>query len=329
MAMAGPDAGQAPSPWAAHRRRAEILRERYPFAAEVLTVYLALLDVWEDGFDAARADRPDPRQLARWAAERVLPGVVKATEAVGPEPLAAAADDLLAAGRVDGSLAAWLARGELTPVERYLARASLRAPLAALEADAGAACADDPSPRGGRRCPRCGGPPQLSFRSRAEDPLVSGPRQLACARCGQSWSYSASSCPSCGETSGSRRTVYAERHDGPVVGRREANREADRGANREADRGADRAADRGADRGADREADGEADREAADVAVGAPTFPHLRIDACASCKRYLIDVDLDRDTGAVPEVDELAALPLDLYATEHGLTKITSNLMGF
>jgi hypothetical protein len=49
MAMAAPDAGRTQSPWAAHRRRAEVLRERQPFAAEVLAVYLALLDVWEDG----------------------------------------------------------------------------------------------------------------------------------------------------------------------------------------------------------------------------------------------------------------------------------------
>jgi hypothetical protein len=31
----------------------------------------------------------------------------------------------------------------------------------------------------------------------------------------------------------------------------------------------------------------------------------------------------------VPEVDELAALPLDLYAAGCGLSKITPNLMGF
>jgi FdhE protein len=60
-----------------------------------------------------------------------------------------------------------------------------------------------------------------------------------------------------------------------------------------------------------------------------PTFPHLRIDACASCERYLLDVDLSRDPRAVPEVDELAALPLDLYAAGCGLSKITPNLMGF
>ena len=294
MAMAAPDAGRAGSPWAAHRRRAEALRERHPFAQEVLTVYLALLDVWEDGWDAARADRPEPRQLARWAAERTTPSVVKATEAAGPEPLAAAVHDLLGAGPLEEPLAAWLAGGELAPVERYLARASLHAPLVALAADAGAACADDPSPRGGLRCPNCGGPSQLSFRSHAEDPLVSGGRHLACARCGQSWSYSVSSCPSCGETSGSRRTVYSERREGPVVGRDGENREA-----------------------------------AGAPAADEPMFPHLRIDACASCEQYLLDVDLSRDPRAVPEVDELAALPLDLYAAEHGLSKITPNLMGF
>jgi FdhE protein len=227
----------------------------------------------------------------------VLPRVVKATEATGPEPLAAAARERYEAGGLDGSLATWLAGGELPPVERYLARAALWAPLVALRAPAGAeagaaaaaagaACADDPSPRGGPRCPCCGGPPQLSFRSDAADPLVSGRRHLACARCGQHWSFSSSACPSCGETTGSKRTVYAERRDAPVVGR---------------------------------------DEEGAQAA----TFPHLRIDACASCQRYLIDVDLGRDPRAVPEVDELAALPLDLYATEHGLSKITPNLMGF
>jgi FdhE protein len=58
-------------------------------------------------------------------------------------------------------------------------------------------------------------------------------------------------------------------------------------------------------------------------------FPHLRIAACDSCRRYLIEVDLSRNGNAVPEVDELAALPLDLYARDEGLTKVTPNLMGF
>ncbi len=58
-------------------------------------------------------------------------------------------------------------------------------------------------------------------------------------------------------------------------------------------------------------------------------FPHLRIDACEICRRYLITVDQRKDPRAVPVVDELAALPLDLVAAERGYTKIASNLMGF
>jgi Protein involved in formate dehydrogenase formation len=58
-------------------------------------------------------------------------------------------------------------------------------------------------------------------------------------------------------------------------------------------------------------------------------FPHLRIVGCESCRRYLIEIDMAGDGHAVPEVDELAALPLDLYAADQGLTKVTPNLMGF
>jgi formate dehydrogenase maturation protein FdhE len=63
---------------------------------------------------------------------------------------------------------------------------------------------------------------------------------------------------------------------------------------------------------------------------GAPAvFRNLRISGCETCSRYLIEIDLARDGRAVPEVDELAALPLDLYAADQGLTKVTPNLMGF
>jgi FdhE protein len=57
-------------------------------------------------------------------------------------------------------------------------------------------------------------------------------------------------------------------------------------------------------------------------------FPHARIDTCLSCRRYLLTFDLRRDTAAVPVVDELAALPLDLYARERGFIKIVPNLLG-
>ncbi len=57
-------------------------------------------------------------------------------------------------------------------------------------------------------------------------------------------------------------------------------------------------------------------------------FPHVRVDGCQTCRKYLLTFDLRRDTSAVPVVDEIAALPLDLFARDQGLTKITPNLMG-
>ena len=58
-------------------------------------------------------------------------------------------------------------------------------------------------------------------------------------------------------------------------------------------------------------------------------LPHLRIDACDTCRAYLVTVDVRKDPGAIPLVDEIAALPLDLLAAERGYRKITRNLMGY
>jgi FdhE protein len=57
-------------------------------------------------------------------------------------------------------------------------------------------------------------------------------------------------------------------------------------------------------------------------------LPGLSVDACETCRRYLITVDGRQDGAAVPIVDELVALPLDLYARERGFAKIAPNLMG-
>ena len=57
-------------------------------------------------------------------------------------------------------------------------------------------------------------------------------------------------------------------------------------------------------------------------------LPHLRIDGCETCHRYLVTVDLRREAAAVPLIDELTAIPLDLHARERGLAKVVPNLMG-
>ena len=58
-------------------------------------------------------------------------------------------------------------------------------------------------------------------------------------------------------------------------------------------------------------------------------LPHLRLDACERCKRYIVSVDARLEGHAVPIVDEIAAIPLDIAAAERGFTKVTPNLMGF
>jgi formate dehydrogenase maturation protein FdhE len=63
------------------------------------------------------------------------------------------------------------------------------------------------------------------------------------------------------------------------------------------------------------------------IFADAERFPHLRADACEQCRRYLITIDLRKEPEAVPVVDELVALPLDLYVKERGFTKIVPNLM--
>jgi len=59
-----------------------------------------------------------------------------------------------------------------------------------------------------------------------------------------------------------------------------------------------------------------------------PEFDHIRIEACDSCKRYIKGIDLTRNGLAAPLVDEIYAAPLDLWAREHGYTKIELNLVG-
>lgn len=60
----------------------------------------------------------------------------------------------------------------------------------------------------------------------------------------------------------------------------------------------------------------------------AESVPHVRIDECRTCRRYLKTVDLRRRGDAVPIVDELATVELDLWAREQGLAKGCANLFG-
>jgi FdhE protein len=60
----------------------------------------------------------------------------------------------------------------------------------------------------------------------------------------------------------------------------------------------------------------------------AEEFPHVRVEACDSCHTYIKSVDLTRNGLAVPVVDELATVSLNMWAEEHGYTKVQLNLLG-
>jgi FdhE protein len=60
----------------------------------------------------------------------------------------------------------------------------------------------------------------------------------------------------------------------------------------------------------------------------AQEFEAVRVEACDTCHIYLKSVDLTKDGRAVPMVDELAAVPLDIWAEEHGYSKLEPNLLG-
>lgn len=59
----------------------------------------------------------------------------------------------------------------------------------------------------------------------------------------------------------------------------------------------------------------------------AEELQHVRVEACDSCRTYIKTVDMTKSGRAEPIVDEMAAIPLDLWAQKQGYTKLQSNLM--
>jgi formate dehydrogenase accessory protein FdhE len=72
---------------------------------------------------------------------------------------------------------------------------------------------------------------------------------------------------------------------------------------------------------------GETREESLPVFV-AEKFPHIRVEACDTCRHCIRSVDLTKDGNAIPAVDDLAAIPLALWADEYGYQRIHGNLLG-
>jgi len=123
--------------------------------------------------------------------------------------------------------------------------------------------------RAERRCPFCGGAPQLSILEEHAGSLESGGRQLQCANCLNCWTCRRVVCVHCGEEDEHKLGYYQPEE-----------------------------------------------------------FPHLRIDSCDTCRRYLKSINLGKLGLAVPLVDEVSGVALDAWAVERGYQKIELNLVG-
>jgi hypothetical protein len=59
----------------------------------------------------------------------------------------------------------------------------------------------------------------------------------------------------------------------------------------------------------------------------AEQFPHVRVEACETCRFYIRTIDLTKDGHAIPIIDDLAAIPLSLWAQEHSYLRLQPNLL--
>ena len=71
---------------------------------------------------------------------------------------------------------------------------------------------------------------------------------------------------------------------------------------------------------------GESDFEKLPV-FSAEGLSAVRVEACETCHAYLKSIDFNRDGHAVPIVDDLATLALDLWAREQGYRRLRPHLL--
>ena len=254
--------------FAARKARALALASRYEYAAEPLRLVAALADAQAVAHERALAERPSIHDLPAFVVRSSLPGAMEAVMASGTEVLREAALTRFHEGDLEEIVRAWLAGDEMQPTDAFLARAATSPVLEALSSlgsDLGSRSEDE------RRCPACGGLPQLAIFTDTGEALLTGQRRLVCSRCSTEWTYARMTCVSCRETGGSRLPILADES----------------------------------------------------------RLPHLRVDACDVCHAYLVTIDMRKEPNAIPIVDEIAALPLDLIAADRGYTKISPNLVGF
>ena len=291
------------NPWPLRRERAIELASRYPHAAEMLRLYQALIPVQERAYlEALSNNLPPPvgegrvGAVAALAAERVAPSIVDVTVSAGPPRLR------------DGVITVFSTANLVAMIQRWL---------------------EFPSPSGGGQgeslnpfetyLARASASPLLeassssTLKSLSPHKSHSSQESPSPSGGGSGWGQDGgSSCPTCGGFP--QLSYFAVSGEALVTGPRYLV--------------CSRCANNWIFSRMTCASCGETEGAKLPIFQEHEQFPHVRVDGCRTCRKYLLTFDLRRDERAVPIVDELAALPLDLFAVDQGLTKITPNLLG-
>jgi FdhE protein len=257
--------------WDTRIHRAKELANKSEATQEILTFYAKLLQSQKEVGEFLRSRRgwlPSGSLAEDLSVVReCFPIILRTVEANGPEPLAEEARTLnrISSAMVDDLLLEYWRNPSDT---QFFAKAFLQ-PYARWLAESGGHPVDKSFEANERKCPFCGGIPQVSFLQIREATSESGNRDLVCATCTINWSFRRVACANCGEENPTKLGYFHT-----------------------------------------------------------PEYDHIRIEACDTCKHYLKGVDLTNLGFAVPLVDEVAAAALDVWAREHGYTKIELNLVG-
>ena len=187
--------------WDKQIGRADELAAQSSGTRELLTFYAQLLRAQKEVYEflRSRKDWLPSGDLERDlpVIREALPALLKTVEAYGSEPLAAEAQDLL--NERDEIIDEMLISHWLNPSDiQFFAKAFLQ-PYGRWLADLGGEIHGRGFAGSERRCPFCGGNPQVSFLQSKESNVESGNRDLICATCLSSWEFRRVVCANCGE----------------------------------------------------------------------------------------------------------------------------------
>lgn len=189
--------------WDTRIKRAEELASRAEPTKEILTFYSKLLLAQKEVDEFLRSRRgwlPSGSLAEDLPMVRgCLPDFLRAVEANGSKVLAEEARELISAASttVDEIL---LEHWRDPFATQFFAKAFLQ-PYARWLAESGRQPTDRVFENNDKRCPFCGGVPQVSFLQIREATSESGNRDLVCATCTTNWSFRRVACSHCGEES--------------------------------------------------------------------------------------------------------------------------------